>query len=777
MPEHRLIVVASEQMWPNLYTIEWLASESEGLASLDILHTNDKKKSLSAAERLEALMQKIHPQTAVNKHLIEVDFRQIEKTIDRIIENHALDLWTININGGTKLIAVGLSEAIDKVPARFIYRDIDSQWYQIVVRDSARELAPIDVPEDRVNGLPMEEILALHFDAKEPVQWIGDPPKELPVLQLFMLASECGWDWKEAFQRSGIDIERESSGSLFEKVIGAIALEFRPASIWINAKAVTHAQKVETELDVVAHTSGVLVYIDCKLGAFNTSNESLITQVRDAATALQSLGGKNAKGILLRPNCEFDEVLRSYAESRNLVVIDQSNFRNLVTELSRVFGKPIPCGLKKLHKFLQQLNGTAAASRFTFQRATRSLRDENIRPFDLEEWFASQVNSCERTWAAAWQDANTLVIRHKDEVPHARKAEIATKIRHYWREYGTCSVQFSNSNLSFTIKLRVQTHVRRKVERILNTWGPNFRWTEQLPPPARASQKPKRIVTHAGAAHADEVVSILIALGSDPEIACIDRVNQVSERDLDAQSIYVLDIGNRHDPNYLNFDHHQFSEGDSSRCTLTLVLEHFGLLNAARRYWPWLEPFEKADVFGTQAVAEMLGVSRQTVELLRQNPLETGLLGEMSSVRRIERGHPLFETMERMGANLLKSLRDCEMQERRLGDLMRIREWASGRHVVIFPSTKRIPPDTFSVVTELLIRQKCPDAEVKVADDLRGKGLALIRLPNARDLDFNRCRGRENIAFVHHTGFLAVTDSILPDTKLCELIRIAATPH
>jgi uncharacterized UPF0160 family protein len=65
------------------------------------------------------------------------------------------------------------------------------------------------------------------------------------------------------------------------------------------------------------------------------------------------------------------------------------------------------------------------------------------------------------------------------------------------------------------------------------------------------------IITHAGSAHFDEVtaISLILALFPD-ENFCIER-REPSQDELEDPSIWVIDTGNRHEPEKRNFDHHQ----------------------------------------------------------------------------------------------------------------------------------------------------------------------------------------------------------------------------
>jgi hypothetical protein len=82
----------------------------------------------------------------------------------------------------------------------------------------------------------------------------------------------------------------------------------------------------------------------------------------------------------------------------------------------------------------------------------------------------------------------------------------------------------------------------------------------------------KRVITHAGAHHADELLAIAtLEFATDKKFQFqIERTFQVSQEDLDNPEVFVLDIGRQYNPEMGNFDHHQ--SGDL-KATNILILE------------------------------------------------------------------------------------------------------------------------------------------------------------------------------------------------------------
>jgi len=80
----------------------------------------------------------------------------------------------------------------------------------------------------------------------------------------------------------------------------------------------------------------------------------------------------------------------------------------------------------------------------------------------------------------------------------------------------------------------------------------------------------KSIITHDGAFHADEVMAIALIhelLGETP----VRRTRKLSESDMRDPEVWVVDVGLRHDPSTLCFDHHH---DPSLEASCKLVADH-----------------------------------------------------------------------------------------------------------------------------------------------------------------------------------------------------------
>ena len=160
------------------------------------------------------------------------------------------------------------------------------------------------------------------------------------------------------------------------------------------------------------------------------------------------------------------------------------------------------------------------------------------------------------------------------------------------------------------------------------------------------------IITHPGGAHKDDVlaVSVLIAKYSAPVFR-----REPTEQELADPTIAIVDIGNEHEPQKANFDHHHFPREHPPTCSLSLVLQHLGLYEDALQFCEWLEPAEWLDSRGPNKTADWLGVPRKAISQLN-SPIDVTLLRRFAKKTTLEAGDPLYEFMRFVGQDLLDYL-------------------------------------------------------------------------------------------------------------------------
>ncbi len=277
-----------------------------------------------------------------------------------------------------------------------------------------------------------------------------------------------------------------------------------------------------------------------------------------------------------------------------------------------------------------------------------------------------------------------------------------------------------------------------------------------------------RILTHPGGAHKDEFLacSLLVAVHG---IEVVRR--EPTPEDLADPATAVVDVGGEHDPAKNNFDHHQFPADHPPACSLSLVLQHLGLYEDARRFCDWLEPAEWFDTRGPVTTAQWLGVDRDTLSKLN-SPVDVTLLRRFAKASRLGPGDPVWEVMRYIGEDLLEYLRS--LRERLDFIAAHAELWSVGNEEVLFlPRTEPLPDEPSSGIGRYLDSiGKGAEVAALVYPDRRGSGYGLSRHNDDPRFDFTRIEAEPDVHFAHARGFVAKTSAAAPE-RLRELLRLA----
>lgn len=267
------------------------------------------------------------------------------------------------------------------------------------------------------------------------------------------------------------------------------------------------------------------------------------------------------------------------------------------------------------------------------------------------------------------------------------------------------------------------------------------------------------ILTHPGGAHKDDLLAVCIFIAKYG--APVVRRSPTQE-ELDDRSVAVIDVGGCHDPDRMNFDHHQFERDHPPTCALSLVLAHFGLYEDARQFCDWLEAAEWFDSRGPKKTAEMLGVPRRAVSQLN-SPFDITLLRRFAQLSELSPGDPLYEFMRFAGEDLLEYLR---VARERLDFVSKhVEHWSieQGDEVietVYLPRTEP-PAEEPSAAVGNYIRAEGLEEKVAaiVYPDRRGDGYGIGRYEDHPQLDFSLVRNESDVHFAHKSGFMCKTSA------------------
>ena len=283
------------------------------------------------------------------------------------------------------------------------------------------------------------------------------------------------------------------------------------------------------------------------------------------------------------------------------------------------------------------------------------------------------------------------------------------------------------------------------------------------------------IVTHPGGAHGDEFLACSVLLATHP--APIVR-REPSAGDLATPEICVVDVGHRHEPERLNFDHHQLPKDHPPTCALSLVLQHLGLYEDARQFCDWLEPVEYFDTRGPVQTAKWLGTTPEVLNRLH-SPVQTALLRRFAAASRLEEGEPLWEMMRAIGRDIIDYLSSLRARLDFLAnhtEFWRIEVGGRPAQVLFVPRTDPLPEEP-GFGLERFVQSRGLEGEVIaiVSPDRRGSGYGLERFRDNPRLDFTRIEAYPGVHFAHARGFVAKTSLTTPE-DLKRLLASAAVP-
>jgi len=279
------------------------------------------------------------------------------------------------------------------------------------------------------------------------------------------------------------------------------------------------------------------------------------------------------------------------------------------------------------------------------------------------------------------------------------------------------------------------------------------------------------ILTHPGSAHKDDFLACSI-LSDVHQVGIVRR--EPTEEELDDPRVCVVDVGGRHEPELMNFDHHQFPRDSTPACALTLVLQHLGVYEEARRFCEWLEPAEWFDTRGPVETADWLGVERETLSKLN-SPIDVTVLRRFAMCDKLNPGEPLWTIMQFIGEDTLGYVRS-------LADRMRfisknIEVWdipgGDGAKAVFLSRTTPMPKDPSMGLARYVDESEfSADITALIYPDRRGEGYGLSRFNDHSSMEFTRVEKEDDVHFAHARGFLAKTSASDPE-RLLELLGLA----
>ena len=258
-----------------------------------------------------------------------------------------------------------------------------------------------------------------------------------------------------------------------------------------------------------------------------------------------------------------------------------------------------------------------------------------------------------------------------------------------------------------------------------------------------------KVVTHAGAAHADEVLSIaLIMIRENLQWEDLDLVRVIDGRARDwPDANFVVDVGRDYDPRRKWFDHHQFPREAAPACSFTLVAKYYKIdLNTLF----WSRKLAVVDSKGPMAwVQELIGRrpldNKEFSTLFGESDSFMAYLGDVASLdfrKGVELGKDWL-------ALKLKQATERKAALETANGIMKVIDLGNGTKMAWFDTR-----DMAGVIQASSgASDRDPDVVVSAMRDDRGSGYAAYRIDDDERVDFCLVKDQKGCLFAHNSGF------------------------
>lgn len=257
-----------------------------------------------------------------------------------------------------------------------------------------------------------------------------------------------------------------------------------------------------------------------------------------------------------------------------------------------------------------------------------------------------------------------------------------------------------------------------------------------------------KILTHDKTAHLDDFLACCVILAQTHYP--IERVNKPTEEDLNDPEVFVVDFGQRHEPDKRNFDHHQIKGGNV--CAFTQVLEYYNL----RDYdaLPWIKFVETWDHSGPVNAMKLVGGGASD---LIHSPIQQTLLDLFSNSSNITAFSNLGVFMNLIGRNIIDSYEDFHKTMKILKEKAKIFDY-NKYYIVDY----RDCPEELNKIALKTFEQnyeKEHDIKIEIILNRNFRGESKFRMIRRNDdVNFSILTGYSEVTFVHQSGFLVVFD-------------------
>lgn len=265
--------------------------------------------------------------------------------------------------------------------------------------------------------------------------------------------------------------------------------------------------------------------------------------------------------------------------------------------------------------------------------------------------------------------------------------------------------------------------------------------------------KQQLIITHPGGAHFDELAAISLILAVHNNTVFRIERREVAQVELDDPNVWVVDTGNRHEPEKRNFDHHQDTDCPAS---FVLVAGHLGLLETMS-IMPWWQFKDSIDRIGPGRSSIKYNAGD---DLVNRNPVETWLKARFASEPNVT-----LPVLKDLGIHMIENARILKKQ---------IDFWKTSSRLVIAGVPVMIGETREIAGLEEFRRLDENPPDIVISLDRLANAWRLYRYDGA-PVDFSLISDCPEIAFAHKNGFMAKTKENLTIDTLISLVGKAIT--
>jgi hypothetical protein len=289
-------------------------------------------------------------------------------------------------------------------------------------------------------------------------------------------------------------------------------------------------------------------------------------------------------------------------------------------------------------------------------------------------------------------------------------------------------------------------------------------------------------ITRPGVVYLDEWLSIALLTAVNYS-AVIER-RAVSEDDFRDPTRVIVNQGGQqfldwgakrpilHQPSAIVLDHHYLSQDAAPVCTISMVLDILGLVEIARKVWPWLRYYEIRDSKGEDRLTETVvnnlldimgadylsGSESQYLpemwQVLKplQSPIEITMMMMFGKYRIHYPGSRMHRMLQAIGdesLNFLQSVKDrweLLSREAKVG-YIKGHKWIDATCIA--------PQDMPSLELGRWINDYHPDAVGSITLDDKGRTLRIYRRKESPAINLHLIAGQPDVLYVHKDSKLA----------------------